>query len=1029
MRVGALRHRLPRMAMTRREFLAAANAAAVLLFLESCSLGAAGRSASASPVALSGRPYEQVLKLLRQALQPSPDNLAQRAADAVATKDVAKIVEFVRGQVAVVPPLVPFDDASTSRRWGSRATLRSGLGTLRDRAELLAELLTQAGFKAQVQIAARPSSLGVDSIYQARPARFAPDTKWAGQARSVLKSGPFPAPPAPAQFDPGPDPVAAILAALPSSLQVANVREDLLPASVPVVVVEDGGKQRYAFAIGDQGVVDSAPRGLAPRDADAMRNVSITLSAVCNPALGATTPRGQVVELVSAAWPADEVVGRQVLLTFQPPQGAKAILDSGLAALPVRVPTLHVQGAKDLVALGRLITVHGDVLGPANAATTPGAIQLLSDTDRAAGAARVSKIQVKANATAFPDVELAVSLLDASGAPIDGLDAPSFTVKEQGAAVDGFALYSNAAVQDRPRVLIVYDSYFDFAPNLFPTQEAKTAFEAALAKTITDQAAKSPFDVQVVPLGASPNSGSWEPPSVSALTTAFAAVFEQSDDPWGSAGGPGLDQNLAAIVCVSDFDTLDTDASRLPTWKRRLIASGVPVFAIPVSGVNTATADAIVSLSGGTRLNASDLTPLAGLLSNVTSKWVNNTYRIRYRAHAEGPSTRSVTVGVAKASGNAAYTVPASPVPAPAFAGLYLTIAFGPLTATRRIAGLELSSRGDPLGALDDPAVVAETAAALDGVTTIAIEGGAPTVAAVFEDVISSLLSIAPLEALNANPTNEQFLGAAKDVLRTPLALPSLLRPTPVDPGCVEGLRVAILQGRALSSAAMEEHADIAVRLNEIVPLASDRRSAFISALKTSVAMSAAEAASYPDSAYRRLSGQSLTAIQAGDRPSFAAWLKNVPAARQAAWTAVQRVYDDYHLVLPNGGGSDALWVVDTQTGAAKAVLLDSSGGAVGQEGGHCHIEDAFDAEAIEIAVLALACSGSGEQWPFFCNGINTAASGMCVIALFKGKADLGTPAGAIQPWLGLGEAGLGWLDAAIGMYLLLITLSSAGCF
>jgi hypothetical protein len=50
------------------------------------------------------------------------------------------------------------------------------------------------------------------------------------------------------------------------------------------------------------------------------------------------------------------------------------------------------------------------------------------------------------------------------------------------------------------------------------------------------------------------------------------------------------------------------------------------------------------------------------------------------------------------------------------------------------------------------------------------------------------------------------------------------------------------------------------------------------------------------------------------------------------------------------------------------------------------------------------------------------------VIQLFEGKGDIGTPVGAIQPWLGLGEAGFGWLDAAIGMCLIMITLSSANC-
>ncbi len=818
------------MPLTRREFLAGANAAALLLLLESCNLGPIGRSPASPSGAAGGRPFEQALSLLRTSLRSSPDNLVARAAEAVATRDASKIVEFVR------------------------------------------------------------PSITVDSMYRARSLKFEPDSSRMNQAKALLTHGGFPAPsPSPGQFAPGPDPVAAIVAALPGSLQFADVRDSLLPANVPVVVFTDGSRQRYAHAIGDLGTVDAAPPKLVPRAADAMRNITISVSAIANPGLGGTTPRGKVVELLSATWPADEVVGRQTMLTFQPPQGGKAILDGGLAALPLRAPMLWVQGAKGLVSIGQMITVHGDVLGPAESTSTTGpygSLKLLSGSDRSGALARVKSVAARVNSTAFPEIELSVSLTDSSGAPVDGLDAASFSVKEQGAAVSGFALYSNTAMQARPRVLVVYDAYVSFAPRVFASAAAKKAFESALAKTITGQAAKTPFDVQVVPIGSSPDAGSWASPSASALASAFAAASELSDDPWGTVGGPALDQNISAIVMVSDFDPVDTDPNRLATWKRRLVASGVPVYVFPAGAIDSATADAIVSLSGGSRLSTSDLSPLPGLLAGVVSRWISNAYRIRYRAKGGDPAQRTVTVAAAQGQGTATYMVPSTPLPSPGFSGLYLTIKFGVLTATRRLAGVELSSSGNPLGALDDPAVALEVAAALDGITTIAIEGGTPTTSAVFDDVFASLQSMAPLEALPPNATSDQFLHALKvAIARTPLALPSLLRPVPVDPGSVPGLRVAIIQNRALGTAALEEHADLAVGLNEIVPLASDRRAAFKSALTTSVAMSAAEAATYADSAYKRVSGHGFVGVQAGDLQAFNAWLKTVPPSRQGAWS------------------------------------------------------------------------------------------------------------------------------------------------
>ncbi len=1033
--------------LSRRDFLIAANAAVLLVFLESCSLGPLGRQATKSSIPTGSSTYEQAVKLLQEAVRASPDHLAQRAADLVAARDATKIVEFVRDRIAVLPPFSPDDDPASARKWGSAATLRGGQGTLRDRAELLAEMLTQAGFKAQVQAADRPAAITLDALYTPRALTFSPDQSRYDLAASILRQAGYPAPAAQHPIAPGPDPVAAILGALPASLQVARVRDDLFPQRVPVVVFTDGGKQRYALGLEGVGIMDSPPSRLGPYDAEALGNIKITVSALCNPALGATTPRGQIVDLVTASWPADQVVGRQVLLTFVPPQGPQAILGSGLASLPVRVPILRLQtdappvtGGTSVTAAGMLITVQGDVLGPASAAPTPasgmagpfGTLQILSDADRTGALGRVTSITTVANAAAFPEVELEVAVDDGTDAAVDGLDARSFTVNEQGSAVDSFTLYSNVEVQQRPRVLVVYDAFVAFSPNLFKTEADKSAFESSLATALTAQAAKTPFDVQVVGLGVPPDPHRWAPPDSAGISAALAAAHESADDPWGTVGGPALEQGLSAIILVSDMDATDTDPARVPTYQRRVITSRVPVFAVAVGQIDEATESQIVSISGGTRLDAADpSTPkkLAALVALLVSKWTSGAYRIRYQAHAAGPSQRTVTVALAgqvQPVGAATYQVPATPVPAPSFAGLYVTITFGPLSATRRLAGLEIRPSGAPLGALDDPAVLAETRAALDGVTTIAVEPGTPTSAAMLDDVMASMLSVAPLVPIWQTASNDQILGAIKNgIWRTPFLLPSLLRPTAVDPATAPGLRVAIFQERAFSSASLEQHADLAVGLNEVVPLSTDRHAAFKGAVASSVAASAAEAATYTDSAYGRLSGHALKALAVSDYGGQNAWLNSLPPDRQAAWNAIFRVYDSYHLLVPAAGEVDALWVVDPITGVAKAVLLDSTGGAILTGG--CHL-DAFDAEALVIAELALFCSAEGAFFPIFCAGINTAASGMCVVALFNGHADPGTPLGAIQPWLGLGEAGLGGMDVALGMILLALTLSSAGC-
>jgi GNAT superfamily N-acetyltransferase len=79
------------MPLTRREFLAGANAAALLLLLDSCSLGPIGRSSASPSGASGGRPFEQALSLLRTSLRSSPDHLVARAEEWAAEHGALRI--------------------------------------------------------------------------------------------------------------------------------------------------------------------------------------------------------------------------------------------------------------------------------------------------------------------------------------------------------------------------------------------------------------------------------------------------------------------------------------------------------------------------------------------------------------------------------------------------------------------------------------------------------------------------------------------------------------------------------------------------------------------------------------------------------------------------------------------------------------------------------------------------------------------------------------------------------------------------
>jgi len=498
--------------LNRREFLASLNALAVLALLDGC-------KPKSSSDAVDGDRYAQVLALLREAVQASPDYLQAGAVAAVRSKDVAVIERFVRERISVIPSWNQGDDPTSARRWGTAGTLRGGAGMLRDRADLLGELLGEAGFTAKVMAAKLPASIDLSTLYQPRAADFTPDQKLIDRAAALLPSAALPKRTRdlvdPAQITAV---TQALTAAIPEAILRAAIRNDLMPDSVPVVVV-GRDKPMYLFALGSLTPTSTTPAGLmnAPFPGPTP-NVQITVEGLTNPAPGSTTKRGEIVTLVSGTFTAEQVFGRQVLLNFVPAAGVNGYLDTSPEEQPVRVPLLTVQTELPAYAAaaptshpvantilqvaGSPITLQGDVLtqttdgGDAAQLGAYGKLVALGAPQRAAARTRVGVVRVRPRASTFPEVELDVTVLDRSGQPVDGLAAADFIITENGRSASVVQLQANSAVSSRPRVLVCYDTTGSVAEN-WPSVGAKGQFEVSLAETLADTAARIPFDVQV----------------------------------------------------------------------------------------------------------------------------------------------------------------------------------------------------------------------------------------------------------------------------------------------------------------------------------------------------------------------------------------------------------------------------------------------------------------------------------------------------------------------------------------------------
>lgn len=916
----------------RRALLAGVGAAAVLAGVKGC-----GRLRQDDKASI-----EQALRLLREAVRASPDHLGRRADEVAGSSDAGRIVAFVRDRIAVVPQLSEGTDVLSGRIGGPAAVLRGGAGTLRDRADLLAGLLGRAGFRAEVRTADRPAAITQQVLYRPRQSGFEPDRERLDRARDILGRAGLRIDP-PAAGPAVPDPVPRLLAALPG--RTHQGRADLLPASVPVVRYDDHGTVRYAFALGDLDPVTEEPPGLSSGvETGPLPAITVTVFGLANPTRGSRVPRGELIRLVHGEWPADAVLGRQLLLTFVPPRGAQALLAADPADLPLRVPTLRVQAPgrpKDLVATGPLMTVQGEIfttggdikVSTRGLLTGPfGPIKPLSAANRKAAIDRADRIEVVANAGAFPEVELDVAVLDRDGRTIEGLDAASFTVTEQGDRVSSVAVTSNAVNSDAPRVLIAYDASGSVG-DTWPSEQARTRFEQSLASTLAATAARTRFDVQVLGLGSPPSPPGWRRPVPEEILTALRVADPQSSV-WQAVGGAALDQGAVAIVLVSD-NRSDEEPGRIAVHQRRLAAAGVPVFCLPIGDPDERATAQLVALSHGTRLDPthpSTAGRLAELIRPLAAKRLTSIYRLRYTAPAAGPVKRRVTVTLAgrdRPAGADTYTKPAEPVAPPSFVGLYAEIGVNGNTSLHRLAGLAVTwPGGQPAGDLDDPAAAAATRAAMYGVTTIAVEPGTTTTAALLDDVLGGYLSIEPLRPAWKTATAEQLVKAVgSGVLRTPGLLADLLGARPPVDGAADLLRVAILQERQVGPDRLERHLRQASAAT--VALGTDPGRNFAALLTLSAGRAVAEAAVAEDSAVDRLSGQPLTVLPAGDPTALDAFVDTLPAARRAAWRTALEEHPGCDLLVPAGGRARAFWAVDGATGTAIARSLDSQPAAL----------------------------------------------------------------------------------------------------
>ncbi len=908
---------MSRQGKTRREVLSGAlklGVSSLVLTGVSPVLGACSPGASAEP-----GPYS-VWREVQAALRASPDHSIGRARALVAGGDISALHRFVRDEIRLISRQPDRFAMGGGRQWGSRATLRSAAGTAREKADLLAGLLQEAGVSAEV-VETPATGSGSDAgrvFYRGFEQAFDPDMGAGDLAAWRTRLGHDTSGPGMVDiFARAPDASGirqAVRAAIGDAGFEALGHSDRFyrrqVGRTPVVrITQPDGQVLCADPVRPGSELGPWPAELAEyaaSDPEAALPVSLRLLATTSDA--PDTP----FELVQAQWSAEQLAGRQVRIGFKPAAGTLETLSARLGNLRAFFPVLSIQAldgedlGDDAVAVGDVTTLDGDRI----ALDATGAV-LVNDEPVAASAGpsghapRIASIDVRVDASCFPDMRLRLTPRDAGGAPVEGLSIADFALEDQDDTVSPALRRSDNA----PRILFLADESLSM-PRAFrgaaPEMQALADQVRALARQIHPEA-------RVSVRGTS--SRLWEHLIEAAESQADLVVYATDGDLVGDAPG------------VADL---------------RFLEAGPPALVINVDRNLAAERnrpgnvfDAMAQATGGEAMDApegNDMAPIAAAIQRMLRTQDRPLYTLTYRALDASPGERRVNIAAGAVRQTARYTVDAAPRRrARKLASLRLVLDVGGYSVNRVLAG------HDGLGEVTDDHVSTVHGAML-GLHMIGFEGAPPALSVLLDDVLKAKLGLERLDRTLADPgaSLEQMIDAIEAGIPVlPGELVTMMSRTGRLSGedfsvSEQGLRAVLYSAHpVMGSDRFVKRVDIlpAGRICVLSPDAELRRQR---AFDLSLDLNLAEAALFERSTAGLLDGHTLTSL---GRWGFRNLEPGLPDAEQERWQHLMAQlrpsfpFSRTHYLAPSGGDVRAMWLVDTQNANIVGVLEDASGG------------------------------------------------------------------------------------------------------
>lgn len=450
--------------------------------------------------AYTNEPFS-TLDEIRHFARQSSGHFVEEMSRKIATKDAEAIFNFVTQEFKTIPSTATSIDAGHDIiRFGKQGLLRSGKGTLREKSDLLFDMLKDAGFNPTYHYGSFSATPKIVNQVYCKPSKDHDNIEVSEKDLKRLTSGNQNVDGNKLIDEDGSKSEALqqhILANLPNDVALEMQDFQWLDTPVieaPIVRITVKGKVKDLNFIESKSFTEFAETSTTVYDLDrntsskAIENVRIILQA--NYTNDTTTP----VELCRGEWDIEDLIGNQVMLQFASTLPAEQFLNAPIQQVNSFLPVLSLRNPKLSLEERKKQSFQGvgfDMFGNTFQEDGDGAIRMngfkLNETEQT-DTGNISEIKVKLSDNEYPKIQVRLAPLDANGKPVLGLPASAFSILDQEQGVAPLLIQNTLS----PKVLVLYDT-----TSSMPIEFYAYGLPKAVEQTITKAFESSFYDCKI----------------------------------------------------------------------------------------------------------------------------------------------------------------------------------------------------------------------------------------------------------------------------------------------------------------------------------------------------------------------------------------------------------------------------------------------------------------------------------------------------------------------------------------------------